>query len=166
MKPSLLRTIVAGLAGGAALNASMVLTFRLLGFGWNGHGILMDPEVQSAKLIGVWSGEPVPIVVSSNPAPIVVGLILFGLLHAFFYRMAAVAWPRGIVRRAGLLAFAVFTFSFLFWEFFTPFNQLHEPVKLIGLELVFWAIIALADGLAIAAVMETGPRGSAEAKSS
>jgi hypothetical protein len=46
--------------------------------------------------------------------------------------------------------------TFLFWEFFTPFNQLGEPLGLIALELVFWALIALADGFAISAIMERG----------
>ena len=44
--------------------------------------------------------------------------------------------------------------SFLFWEFFTPFDQFGEPVLLIGLELIFLAIIAFAEALAIAAVFE------------
>jgi hypothetical protein len=40
--------------------------------------------------------------------------------------------------------------TFLFWEFFTPFNQLGEPLPLIAIELVFWATIALAEAFAIA----------------
>jgi hypothetical protein len=47
----------------------------------------------------------------------------------------------------------VFVMTFLFWEFFTPFNLFGEPWQLIALELVFWACIALADGLAIAAII-------------
>jgi hypothetical protein len=44
--------------------------------------------------------------------------------------------------------------AFLFWEFFTPFNQFGEPVGLILIELCFWAVIALADGFAISVIME------------
>jgi hypothetical protein len=43
---------------------------------------------------------------------------------------------------------------FLFWEFFTPFNQFGEPFPLIALELAFWAAIALAESFAIAGVFE------------
>jgi hypothetical protein len=43
--------------------------------------------------------------------------------------------------------------TFLFWEFFTPFNQFGEPIYLIALQLVFWAFIALADGFAISMIM-------------
>jgi hypothetical protein len=31
-----------------------------------------------------------------------------------------------------------------------------EPIRLIALELGFWAVIALADGFAISAIMERG----------
>ncbi len=47
------RTLLAGLLGGLALNAAMLLTFRLIGFEWNGGGILLDPAVQSPKLIAL-----------------------------------------------------------------------------------------------------------------
>jgi hypothetical protein len=52
------------------------------------------------------------------------------------------------------LAGLVFALSFLFWEFFTPFNQLGEPLELIALELSFWALIALAEGATITLIME------------
>lgn len=55
---------------------------------------------------------------------------------------------------AGLLFFM----TFVFWEFFTPFNQLGEPPQLIALELLFWGLIAVAEAFAIAAVMERRER--------
>lgn len=157
MEISALRALLAGLAGGLVVNLAMLLTFRLIGFGWNGGGILLDPSIQSRKLIAVWTQiEPIPLVVS-NPAPIVMGLILFGIVHAFIYRWLAPAWPPGIVSRAWRMAALVFFLSFLFWEFFAPFNQLGEPLPLIGLELIFWAAVAIAEALAIAAVLEWKP---------
>jgi hypothetical protein len=156
MNHSATRTLLAGLAGGAAMNMAMLLTFRLLGFGWNGGGILLDPALQSAKLIAVWTKiEPLPLVVFA-PAPIIAGMMLFGIGHAFVYRMLARAWPAGLASRALRMAALVFFFTFLFWEFFTPFNQFGEPLPLIALELTFWAAIAVAEGFAIAGVMETG----------
>jgi hypothetical protein len=154
MERSITRTVVAGLAGGFALNLTMLVTFRLIGFGWDGSGILLDPSVQSRKLIAVWTEiEPLPLVVS-NPIPILGGLMLFGIGHAFVYRWLSPAWPLGVVRRAIRLAALVFFIAYVFWEFFTPFNQFGEPALLVGLELVFWAVIALAESFAIAAVME------------
>jgi len=155
VEKSVTRTVVAGIAGGLALNVAMLLTFRLIGFGWDGGGILLDPSVQSGKLIAVWTEmEPLPLVVS-NPIPILGGLMLFGIGHAFVYRWLSPAWPSGVVSRAIRLAALVFFLTYLFWEFFTPLNQFGEPLLLVGLELVFWAIIALAEAFAISAVMET-----------
>jgi len=154
MKPSHARTILAGAAGGLAMNVVMLLTFRLIGFGVNGDGILLNPSFQSRKLIAVWTElEPLPLVVN-RPIPVILGIVAFGIGHAYFYRWICSAWPLGIVRRGLSFALLVFIMTFLFWEFFTPFNQFGEPIGLIAIELAFWALIALADGLAISAIME------------
>jgi len=156
MTPSFLRTILAGICGGFAMNLVMLLTFRLIGFGWRGKGILLNPDVQSKKLIAVWTEiEPIPLVVN-NPAPIITGIILFGIIHAFAYRWISSAWPKGIVSRGMRMTILIFLLVFSFWEFFTPFNLFGEPLPLIGLELFFWAIIALADGFVIAFIIEKG----------
>jgi hypothetical protein len=78
-----MRIFVAGLAGGLAINLVMLLTFRLVGFGWDGGGILLTSPSQSQKLVDVWTRlEPLPLIVT-NPAPILAGLLLFGIGHAF-----------------------------------------------------------------------------------
>lgn len=152
----MLRTIVAGLAGGMAMNLAMLLTFRAIGFGWHGDGILLTSPMQSQKLIAVWTWlPPLPLVVA-RPAPIILGLLLFGIGHAVVYGWLAPAWPKGVLPRALRLAGLLFFMTFVFWEFFTPFNQFGEPLPLIALELSFWAVIALAEALAIAVVMEWG----------
>jgi hypothetical protein len=153
MNASTIRTVLAGLAAGMAMNAAMLLTFRLLGFGWDGDGILLNSPSQSQKLIAVWTElEPVPLVVDT-PGPIIVGILLFGIMHAFLFRWLSPAWPAGRVKKGLLFSMLVFVMTFLFWEFFTPFNLFGEPLHLIVLELLFWALIALADGLTIAAVI-------------
>jgi len=157
MKNPIAKTLLAGLAGGLTLSFVMVLTFRLIGFGWHGGGILLNPSFQSRKLIAVWTQiEPLPLVVS-HPMQIFLGLVLFGIGHAFIYQWLAPAWPAGIKPRAWRLSGLVFFLSFLFWEFFTPFNQFGEPILLICLELIFWATIAIAEAFAIATVCEWKP---------
>jgi hypothetical protein len=155
----MMRTTVAGLAGGLAMNLVMLFTFRMIGFGWNGGGILLDPTVQSQKLIAVWTSlEPLPLVVA-NPVPIIAGLMLFGVGHAFIYKWLSVAWPPGIIPLALRLAGLIFFMTFLFLEFFTPFNQFGEPLALMALEMCFWGLIASAESFAIASVIETGNKG-------
>jgi hypothetical protein len=51
MKTSLFKPVFAGFAVGVTLNLVMLLTFRMLGLGWNGGGILLNPSIQSEKLI-------------------------------------------------------------------------------------------------------------------
>ena len=149
-----MKTLLAGLAGGMAMNLAMLLTFRGIGFGWDGKGILLTSPMQSEKLIAVWTKlEPLPLV-AFDPAPIIVGLLLFGIGHAYLYKWLAVSWPRGVAARALRFAGLIFFMTYLFWEFFTPFNQFGEPLPLIALELSFWALIALAEAFAIAFVME------------
>lgn len=149
-----MRTVAAGVAGGMALNLVMMLTFRVIGFGWNGRGILLTSPLQSKKLIVVWTQlAPLPLV-AANPAPIVLGLLLFGIGHAFVYKWLSIAWPQGIAQRALRLAGLLFFMTFFFWEFFTPFNLFGEPLRLVALELLFWALIAIAEAFTIAIVME------------
>jgi len=152
----MLKTLLAGIAGGMAMNLVMLLTFRAIGFGWDGAGILLTSPIQSQKLVAVWTTlEPLPLVVA-NPAPIIIGLMLFSIGHAFIYRWLSVSWPAGILPRALRFGGLLFFMTFLFWEFFTPFNQFGEPLALVALELTFWAAIAIAEALAIAAVIERG----------
>lgn len=151
-------------AGWAAFNAAMFLTFRLIGFGVDGHGILLNPQTQSAKLIAVWTKlEPLPLVVA-KPHVIILGLYAFAFMQAVTYRLLSPAWPVGIRQRALRLATMRFFLTFLFWEFFTPFNQLGEPLPLIAVELLFWAVIALAESFAIATTAETLWKNAAPAK--
>lgn len=154
-KVSFYRVILAGLLGGVALNLGMLLTFRWIGFGWNGDGVLLDPAVQSAKLIAVWTEiEPLPLAVSELPF-FAAWLTLYGVVHAFIYRWLSPVWPIGIVSRGIRFSFLVFFFSYSFFEFFTPYAMFGEPTTLLALELFFWLIISLLEGLTIAAVLES-----------
>jgi hypothetical protein len=151
------KTILAGLSGGLAMNLMMLLTFRTFGFGWDAKGILLTSPIQSQKLIAVWTKlEPLPLIVN-NPLPIIGGLFLFGIGHALLYRHLAVSWPLGFLNRGIRMGGLIFFMTYMFWEFFTPFNQFGEPLPLIALELSFWAAIALAESLTIAFVMERNP---------
>ncbi len=137
MGASFYRVILAGLFGGLALNLGMLITFRWVGFG------------------AVWTQiEPIPLAVS-NPLLFAVWLALYGMAHAFIYRWLSPLWPKGIVKRGLRFSFLVFFFSYTFFEFFTPYAMFGEPPLLLALELFFWLIISLFEGLTIAAVLES-----------
>jgi hypothetical protein len=61
-KPSIWRTLVAGLAGGVAFVLGTVVTFaQLAGSRQGEEGLLFDPDTQSQKVIAVWKQlEPLP----------------------------------------------------------------------------------------------------------
>ncbi|MBD3293597.1 MAG: hypothetical protein GF393_11790 [Armatimonadia bacterium] len=146
--------VLAGLAGGAAANVAMFLTFRLLGMGLDGGGILLDPAVQSEKLIAVWTQiEPLPRIVT-QPVLMGLGVLAFGVLHAYIYLGISADWPKGLTPRALRFGGVLFAMVYLFWEFFTPFNMFGEPVWLVALELAFWAVVAFAEAFALVAVVE------------
>ncbi len=154
MRAPVLRTIFAGLAGGFAMNIALLLTFRLIGFGDGTRGVLLNPSLQSEKLIAVWTRiVPLPVIVTH---PFQMALVLTGLaiVHTFVYRWLAPAWPRGIFGRGGRMALLLFVLGFLFFEIFTPFNLFREPLPLVMLELAFWAIVAIAESFTIAWIME------------
>ncbi len=143
--------LFAGLAGGLALNLAMLFTFRLLGFGANGEGPLLDPAWQSPKLIAVWTTlHPRPLIVT-RPLLTAAGLMCFALIHAAIYKIVRDAWPPKARSRTLRLA-ALLLAQFAFWEFFTPLSLLGEPLFLVGLELLFWAVIALSEAVAIVLV--------------
>lgn len=144
------RILVAGLVGGVATNVAMLVTFRLLGFK---SGLLLDPRWQSPKLIAVWTQlEPLPRVVNA-PLPMILGLFAFSLFHAWLYAKLSRSWPPGLWPRTWRLAGLVFVLSYVFFEFFTPFNMFWEPLPLVAVELVFWAVVAAAEAMAIVVVL-------------
>ena len=155
------RTALAGLAGGFAFTVSMFVTFHLIGFGWDGGGVLLRSAIQSPKLVAVWTRlEPLPLVIS-NPVPIFLVLVLFCIGHAFVFRSLAHSWPPGVLARACRYSGLTFFLTYAFWELFTPINQFGEPLLLVVLELLFWAIIAFSEAFAIALVLHLPTRSHA-----
>lgn len=62
------RTVLAGLAGGVAFVLAVFLTFGLIGSRLDRTSILLDPAVQSLKLIAVWTQiEPRPVLTTQPP---------------------------------------------------------------------------------------------------
>ena len=154
LKVPLARIVFAGLVGGGAFDLAVFLTFGLFGTGLNQKGILLDSSIQSPKLVAVWTQiQPLPLLVT-NPGLILAGFFVFSMGHAFIYQSVAPAWPPGIKGRMWRMAAVVWFLSALFFEFFTPFNLLGEPIPLIGLELTFWGIVAVVEALVLVTVFE------------
>jgi hypothetical protein len=149
-----IRIVSAGVIAGTVASIVLYLTFGLIGFGIDGDGILTDPDRQSEKLISVWTEQlPLPLVIS-NPLAIVIGFILLSVGHAFFYQWMRPVLPAGKTGRIMLFGFLIFFFSYVFFEFFTPFNMFGEPLSLILVELLFWGLTALSESAVIINVVD------------
>jgi hypothetical protein len=143
------KILLAGFCGGFSANLAMLLTFRLLGFGADAHGFLLNPAHQSEKLIAVWTQlEPLPLVVT-HPPIIIGGIIIIAIIRTYFYSVIQSALPQSRSKRIAFYAGFIFLGTYLFWEFFTPFNLFGEPVDLILCELAFWLVIAFAEAVPV-----------------
>ena len=102
MKATVIRTILAGLAGGLALALTNFLTFGLLDGSRRGQtGLLFDPATQSPKVIAVYKDiEPLPVIIT-RPYVILAGFVVFAIGHALLYRSVAAAWPARYGARRG-----------------------------------------------------------------
>jgi hypothetical protein len=126
----------------------------LLGTGLDNTGPLLDPGLQSRKMIAVWTTmEPLPKF-QTQPAAILAIYILLGAGYALLFRSLAPAWPEGFLRRTARLGLTIWALSCLFFELIGPFNLLGEPPTLVGLELAFWGLMALAASAVIVAVVD------------
>ena len=145
-----IRAVAAGILGGLAASLLIFILFRLIGFQY--WGILVNPQYQSPKLIKVWTElEPIPLAVN-HPEIMTLGFIVLGVIHAFVFSVIergipGVGWKKGL--SFGVI---IWVFSYLFFEFFTPWNMFGEPVSLVILELIFWIPVALSEGIVIAKV--------------
>jgi hypothetical protein len=155
-RPSIQRTLLAGIAGGIAFLLGMFITFAQLSGSQRGdEGLLFDPDSQHPKVIAVWKQiEPLPRVIET-PAIILVGMVAFGIAYAFLYRSVGPAWPAGIHARAWRLALVVWLAT-VFSEFMGPFNVLHQPLSLSVVAWGFWAVSAVAEAYTLVFILDRG----------
>jgi hypothetical protein len=145
--PTVLRGVGAGLVGGLAWIGAMLLFFG------PAQAILADPAYQSAKFLAVFGQiEPLPRTTGALWI-LAAGLLAIGVIYGLVYHVVRQAfagkpwWSRGL--RFGLAAWALMVPWF---EFYLPWNVMHEPAALVLLEAVLWLCVLLAVGLAIAGV--------------
>lgn len=137
-----LRAPIAGLVAFTLANVvSNLLFFQL------GGPILFDPDVQSAKVIDVlFEMEPRPLMFENGPLYMayVAGI---GAIHGLIFMMIEPALGQTRLQRGLRFAVVLWALMAVYFEFHTPFNMFREPLMLVGLELVFWVFVVLAEGL-------------------
>lgn len=129
----------------------------LLFFVYSGaQNVLSNPAYQSEKFLQVFAVlEPLPRM-ATNLGFIWIGMGIIGLFPAgvFLYlnnKLPGNWWQKGL--KYGLLHWALVTPWF---EFYLPYNVMHEPLPLVLFEVGLWLCVALLLGLGMSAVANVG----------
>lgn len=142
------RGAIAAIAAWAVLQAVTVLawtnplTNRL---------ILTEEFGQSPKLIEVWTRlQPLPRITEVPPIAMMLGYLLFSFFHVGAFMKLFEALPgRDWLGKGASLGLGIFIFQYCYFEFFGPFNQYHEPLRLITYELLLQGFMAFSEALVI-----------------
>lgn len=140
---SFIRIFVSGLSGGIAWIAGMWLFFG------PAQRILADRELQSAKFVTVMEQlEPLPRI-AGNMWIIFVGLLVIGIIHSIVFSIVAPGFSGNSVQKGVKFGFISWALMIPWFEFYLPWNVMHEPVLLVLLEALCWALVLLLVGITI-----------------
>ena len=142
--PFWLRASAAGLAGGAAWFVGLQILFG------PAQRLLTDPAMQSAKMLGVFAPGDAAPKMYATPHIVILALLGIGLAWGWVYAWIAPAWGGAWPRRGLRFGFIAWIFMAPWFEFYLPWNVLHEPAPLVVLELLLWLGVMLIVGQAIA----------------
>ena len=153
---SWVRGLFAGLAGGLAWMVGLMVFFG------PAQVILTDADLQSAKFLGAFTAEPLPKV-STTPWLLPLGLLAIGVLWGWVFVGLSRAWSGPWWRRGLQFGVAGWALMVPWFEFYLPWNVMHEPVALVALEMLCWALVLLGVGLTISGMETLLRRGEASA---
>lgn len=154
----LFKVVRGGIAGAVAFVVanivSNLLFFRL------GKPVLFNPDVQGEKVMAVlFEMEPLPLMFTNGPLYMAIAAVI-GIAHGLVFAYIEPILPTGTVKRGAAFAAILWVLMALYFEFHTPFNMFHEPVPLVLLELLFWVIVLLVEGLLISWIYGKSRSGS------
>jgi hypothetical protein len=140
--------ILAGLCGGIAWMLGVIAFFG------PAQAVLTNPAYQSAKFLSVMTEiEPLPRV-GAKPGALVLGVLLIGIVYGIVYARIRESLGSGSLSRGLRFGFVAWALMALWFEFYLPWNVMHEPSGLVVLELVLWLLLLLLVGVTIASVYE------------
>lgn len=138
------RVILGGIAGAVVWNLGIRFLFGPAQY------FLANPEYQSQKFIDVFLNvEPLPIMFE-QPVAFYAGFVVVGIAYSTAYHLVS-GWIPGSTFRKGL-RFGLISWLLAIWwfEFYMPWNVMHEPLVLVLLELVIWIVVQMLVALSIA----------------
>lgn len=139
----LFRILTAALAGAAGWWIGFQLLFM------PAQAILADPALQSAKFIAVFAELPPVPRTAQQPWLLPAGFAMLALIQALVFALIRRGLPRGRVARGLAFGLVAWALCFPWFEFYLPWNVMHEPPALVALELLLWAGVMALAGLGI-----------------
>ena len=99
--------------------------------------------------------EPLPLMFTNGPLYMAIAAGI-GAIHGLVFFWIEPALPRGIAPRGASFALILWALMALYFEFHTPFNMFGEPPVLVAVELAFWIVVTLVQGLVLSAIYGRG----------
>jgi hypothetical protein len=117
------------------------------------QSILADPHYQSGKMLKVFFDISPPPRVSQNSWLLIEGFFVTGLFMAialiFINERLSGHWLRKGLQLGGIAWMLVIPW----FEFYLPYNVMHEPILLVLLEGVLWLGVMLTVGICVSFVL-------------
>ena len=138
-----LRIIIMGIAAAAAWLLGFIVFFG------PAQRVLTDPDLQSAKFLSVMGGAVAPPPrIAEHPWILPVGLVIIGIVYAIVFSLLPLGGGR--LRRGSLFGLIAWALMAPWFEFYLPWNAMHEPFPLVLLELQLWLLVLQVVGITLA----------------
>jgi hypothetical protein len=139
------KILAGGLAGGLAWFVGMMVFFG------PAQSILTSPTLQSGKFNAVFQTlEPLPRT-TSQPLILIVGLCGISFIYAAVHACLKPALDGHLLGRSTKFGLILWAIMVPWFEFYLPWNVMHEPALLVALECVCWFGVMQLVALAIVA---------------
>lgn len=137
------RILIGGLVASVVWYAGLLLVFG------PAQQILADPAYQSQKFLDVFTKmEPLPKMYL-QPGAFYTGFLMVGTAFSLAFHLAGPWIPSGkTLKRGALFGSVAWLLMNPWFEFYLPWNVMHEPILLVLLEMVLWFIVMIAVGIA------------------
>jgi hypothetical protein len=116
------------------------------------QNILANPSYQSAKFMQAFIGQPLPRMANS-PFLVLKGFFICGLLAAVAFIIVNNKISGNWARRGIIFGFMHWLLMVPWFEFYLPYNVMHEPMLLVLFEGLLWLVTLLLTGLYMSFVL-------------
>jgi hypothetical protein len=123
--------------------------FSMIAFFGPAQAILTDPRLQSAKFIAAFQTlEPLPRI-TGHALLMFAGCLAICVVYAIVHQCVRASLSGPLFQRSFKFGFLLWAVMVPWFEFYLPWNVMHEPALLVALECVCWFAVMQSVALAI-----------------